>query len=500
METPGGGMPRTPDELHEWIARTLEVTIPREAVISGHAAPFDYVAHAFFEGGVGEGGRSEGPLDAVVWANRGGGKTFLGALVTALDLLFKPGIQIRILAGSLEQAGRMHAHLRSFFERPELAACVAGRITERRIRLANGSTAELLAQSEASVRGTRVQKLRCDEVELFTPEVWEAAQLTTRSARCGEVHVRGVIECFSTMHRCYGLMHQIVGEALEGRRRLFRWGLIDILGRCDEAHLCRAPEGDCALLEECGGRAKERDGAGNPPGHLEVDDAVAMKGRVTIETWEAEMLCERPTRTDAVVPEFDARRHVVAGIPADARASGAGGGVWIGGMDFGYRAPTVFLWAFADRGGTVWVVDERVAKGVVLEEHVRAIAESDWPRPRWIGIDPAGRQVNDQTGRSAAELLKQWGFEVRARAMRTQEGLRLVRSRLGPADGAEARLFIHRRCARLIKSIEGYHYPANNPGSVEPVKDGSDHAVDALRYMITGLDRPYRTRHGRYCG
>jgi hypothetical protein len=32
-----------------------------------------------------------------------------------------------------------------------------GRITERRVKLTNGSVAEVLAQSETSVRGTRVQ-------------------------------------------------------------------------------------------------------------------------------------------------------------------------------------------------------------------------------------------------------------------------------------------------------------------------------------------------------
>ena len=43
-----------------------------------------------------------------------------------------------------------------------------------------------------SVRGTRVQKLRCDEVELFTPEVWDAVQLTTQSKLCGGVEVRAL--------------------------------------------------------------------------------------------------------------------------------------------------------------------------------------------------------------------------------------------------------------------------------------------------------------------
>ena len=34
-----------------------------------------------------------------------------------------------------------------------------------------------------------------------------------------------------------------------------------------------------------------------------------------------------------------------------------------------------------------------------------------------------------------------------------------------------------------------YHYPPQSPEAETPVKDGHDHAADALRYMITNLDR-----------
>jgi hypothetical protein len=62
------------------------------------------------------------------------------------------------------------------------------------------------------VRGTRVQKLRCDEVELFDPEVWEAAQLATMEQDgAATVWVPGTIECLSTMHVPYGLMYRMVG-------------------------------------------------------------------------------------------------------------------------------------------------------------------------------------------------------------------------------------------------------------------------------------------------
>ena len=104
-----------------------------------------------------------------------------------LDLIFKPGIEVRILGGSMEQSKRMHAHLSGLFRHQAIAGMLDGKITQTRVRLTNGSACELLAQSQTSVRGTRVQKLRCDEVELFDPDGWGAAQLATRSKQCGDV-------------------------------------------------------------------------------------------------------------------------------------------------------------------------------------------------------------------------------------------------------------------------------------------------------------------------
>ncbi len=475
--------PRTHDELHAWVREALGVEVAREALIDGHAPPFDYLCHAFFE--------DETPRDMVVWANRGGGKTFLAAIASLADMVFKDGIEIRVLGGSLEQAKRMHTHLRTFLARPGLRGLVDGRITERRVRLVNGSSLELLAQSQTSVRGTRVQKLRCDEVELFDPGVWEAAQLVTRSKMCGEVAVRGSVECLSTMHVPYGLMHRLVQEC-EGEdatRRLFRWGLVDVLGRCGDGYACDSP---CGLLDECAGRAKSRDARGVAPGHVDVGDALTQKRRVGEGTWKAEMLCLAPRRSDCVLPEFDAGAHVVGGLPESRE-----GWLWVGGMDFGIRAPTVVLWAGLDPSGVLWVVDERVEAGMVLAQHVEAIKSAAWPALAWIGVDPAGSQRSGQTGVSDIHAMRAAGLVVKHRRLGVGEGLELVRSRLRPAGGAP-RLYVHRRCARLIESLETYRYHADRPESLEPVKDGSDHAVDALRYMVQNLDRAYETKYSRY--
>jgi hypothetical protein len=54
---------------------------------------------------------------------------------------------------------------------------------------------------------------------------------------------------------------------------------------------------------------------------------------------------------------------------------------------------------------------------------------------------------------------------------------------------------VHPRAVqKLIEAMEKYHYAPG--GSEVPVKDGSDHAVDALRYFFVNRNR-FETRGGR---
>ena len=64
------------------------------------------------------------------------------------------------------------------------------------------------------------------------------------------------------------------------------------------------------------------------------------------------------------------------------------------------------------------------------------------------------------------------------------EGVERVRRRLDRGT-----LLIHPRCVRLIEAMQSYHFDAQHAGSDVPVKDGPDHACDALRYLILNLER-----------
>lgn len=487
-------MPQDRRELAAWVAAILEMPMPEKGCCAGHGSPLDYLAHSFFE--------REGGTDAVVWACRGGGKTMMGAVATLLDLLFKPGIQVRILGGSFEQSEKMYSYLRGLVER-HFSTWLKEAPTQRRLALTNGSKVEVLAQSDTSVRGQRVQKLRCDEVELFDPEVWQAAQLTTRSSgrALDGTRVKGSVEAFSTMHKPGGLMQQVLeeqGTEQQGAagRKVFAWCVWDVLEKCPEWRQCAG----CPLEKECGGRAKLVEGDG---GFVKIEDVIAMRGRVSRATWEHEMLCQRPRFEDAVFAGFRRETHArawVGAAPAAGQVVVVEGRALrveavIAGVDFGYRHAFVSLWMVMLREAgrrVVWVVDELVTREQTVSRNAEQMRERAWSGAAggFVGgvtvyCDNAGGQVNGQTGKTDERVLREAGFVTKRRAMRIEEGVAEIAELVSPAAGT-ARLLVDPRCARVIAALEGYRRGADGCA----VKDGvHDHVIDALRYAVGGHDR-----------
>ena len=475
--------PHTPDELHHFVRAMFGLNVPRRAIVDGNDAPFAYLEHTFFESDEPSGG------DCVVWANRGGGKTQLGAAATLLDLMFKPGIEICILGGSFEQSSRMYEYLRYLAERPMLHRLMARQPTQRRLELINASRVDVLTQSQQNVRGRHVHKLRCDEVELFKPDVWQAAQMAVRSSQCGPVAVRGAVEAISTMHRPYGLMRRIVEAGAPAQ--VMRWCYLDVIERCPPARDCQT----CRLWNDCRGRAKQADG------FIRIDDLVDQHRRSSDETWDSEMMCRRPRRDTCVYPNFDIRRHVAPGERNPrTRDNVEPQATLIGGMDLGLRSPLVLLWAYLlDRGNDVFdhvveVAGEYVQEGLTLEQHLQRIESRNWPQPVWIGVDPAGGQRSSQTGLSDIEVLRRHGYNVRTCISRLRPGIECVRRRLDRDT-----LRIDPSCHRLIEAMETYHFDTQRPQNEIPVKDGPDHACDALRYMLMNLENAGgRVEAGQY--
>ena len=476
--------PSDRQQLAAYVKAFLGLTIPSQRMCPDHDSPLDYLSFSIL-GFCGQQITKEGVngirranQDIAVWANRGGGKTQLGAVASLLECVFLPGCSVRILGGCEEQSQRMYKYLRTGLK-GGFTTQVEGKVTSRGCEFVNGANVQVLAQSDRSVRGHHVQRLRCDEVELFDPAVWQAAQFITHSR--DEIPAR--LEVFSTMHRPFGLMHEIINSAAENNMRVFRWCLWEVIERCMERNCSQ-----CVLWQDCRGRAKRADG------YYLIDDAIAQKRRSSAAAWQSEMLCRKPSREDVVFGEFDPVQHV-------RQVDYEGELPLYRSIDFGFANPLACLFIQIDDDGVVRVVDEHIKSRTTLAVHARLIKER-YPQPvEATYCDPAGRQRNEITGTAVTQELTALGIPTRSRSSRIIDGIELIRSFLAPAQGP-TRLIIAPRCQQLIRAMQSLRYRRLSDGRLTevPDKDGvHDHVIDALRYFfINRFSRKYPVREIRY--
>jgi len=470
--------PTTRGDLKNYVKVFLGIDIPDKRICPEHNSPMDYLWYSFSTDFAAE---KAANADAIIWANRSGGKTELAAIATLADCIFKPNCQVRILAGSGEQAGRMYEYLTGFLK-GGFEEFLAGPVRKGKCSFINGSAVEVLTQSPMSVRGQHTQKLRCDEVELFDEDVFAAAKFTTQST----AGLAAAMEVISTMHRPYGLMQKIISQAAQFGTPVFKWCLWEVIEKCRNRSCSQ-----CPLWGDCQGKAKQANG------YLKIDDCITAMRRASRAGWESEMLCKRPSLENVVFDEFDPAIHVRQldydpNLPVYRT------------LDFGFVNPFVCLWIQVDDDGVVRVIDEYVRSRATIDVHAEQV-KSRTPAPEQqvaaTFCDPAGASVNDITGTSVVRELRTLGIAVRYRRSGILEGIELIRRAIRSGD-SRSRLVISSRCCRLIEAMRCYHYP--EPGSVAaagelPLKDGLyDHPIDALRYFFINYKHSTKTATRRY--
>ncbi len=467
--------PVTKADLKNYIKVFLGIDVPDRQICPEHSSPLDYLWYGF---NCDFSNPKPANADCVVWANRGGGKTDLAAVATLLDCVFKPNCQVRILAGSEEQAGRMYRYLTDFL-RLGFDKFLAEPVRKTGCRFANGSAVDVLTQSQASVRGQHIQKLRCDEVELFDPDVFNAAKFTTQST---DSIIAGM-ETISTMHKPYGLMQKIVSSAAKTGTPVLKWCIWETIEKCADRNCSQ-----CPLWGDCAGRAKQA------VGYLKIDDCITQMRRSSRAGWEAEMLCIKPNLENVVFDQFDTAIHVRP-VEYDANLP------LYRSLDFGFANPFVCLWIQIDSEGVVRMIDEYVRTRATIDVHAAELkTRIPGGESRVIATfcDPAGAGANDVTGTSAVRELRSLGINVRYRRSGIAEGIESIRRAI--RDGAgKSRFIVSPKCARLIEALTCYHYPDTPTGDELPLKDGVyDHPIDALRYFFINIEHTARTGHRIY--
>jgi len=471
--------PATKQDLKNYIKVFLGIDVPDKQICDEHNGPLDYLWRSF---NCDFANHKLANADCVVWANRGGGKTGLAAAATLLDCIFKPNCQVRILAGSEDQAGRMYQYLTGFL-RNGFEKYLAGPVRKTGCQFTNGSAVDVLTQSQASVRGQHIQKLRCDEVELFDSDVFNAAKFTTQSSNA----VIAGMETISTMHRPYGLMQKIVSSAEKTGTPVFKWCVWETIEKCVDRN-CST----CALWGDCAGRAKQA------AGYLKIDDCITQMRRSSRAGWEAEMLCLKPNLENVVFDQFDPAIHVRA-VDYDPNLP------LYRSLDFGFINPFVCLWIQVDNAGVIRVIDEYVRRRATIDIHAAEMKSRTWHGlpARAINViatycDPAGAGANDVTGTSAIRELNSLGIKVRYRRSVIAEGIELIRRVI--RDGAgQSKFIVSPKCPRLIEALTCYHY-SDLPAEDElPLKDGVyDHPIDALRYFFINFGRNNKDEQRAY--
>ena len=165
-------------------------------------------------------------------------------------------------------------------------------------------------------------------------------------------------------------------------------------------------------------------------------------------------------------------------------------GRWVGGIDFGFRNPFCALWGVLDRDDVLWICHERYLRETGIHEHATALANQA-PGVMWYA-DPAGP--------TEIEELRRAGLKVLRGGNAIQAGIAAVNARL-----RTGRLRVLRSaCPNLLAEAKLYRYPSslNSQAESEVPLDRNNHALAALRYLVSRLDTGFvarfRRRHGSY--
>ena len=194
------------------------------------------------------------------------------------------------------------------------------------------------------------------------------------------------------------------------------------------------------------------------PEHLDKD-----RRAMTEAEFRQEYCCSFEAVEGVVYPDLP--RCVVPGpAPAFKRR--------YGGIDFGYRNPFAAVWGGLDRDGILWLTNEHYVREEPPSFHAARL-----PRDVMWYADPHG----------AGEIaeLRRAGLTVRKGNAAVINGIAAVQTRIRTGTLR----IVQGTCPNLLDEAGLYRWDdaPEERRSEKPV-DGYDHALDALRYLISRLD------------
>jgi len=162
-------------------------------------------------------------------------------------------------------------------------------------------------------------------------------------------------------------------------------------------------------------------------------------------------------------------------------------------IDFGFRMPAIlFIQTYWDDSREHIRIFDSILhkKNIKTEDLIKMIKTKGYPIMSFYG-DPAGSNVQGQSGAGDMEIFRRSGIKVISTRNRTSRNIvasvAYTRGFFESADGIR-RVHVDKKCVDVIEDFEEYRYPESEDGKPvkeEPVKDGHhDHGNDAFRYFI----------------
>ena len=485
--------PANRKQLWSFVLTHFGVALPHRTFTPSHSSPFGFVADAFFHPGT----------DVAAWANRSGGKTLGASILAALEFLFNDHLQGRVLSGSEDQARNLYDYWSRWCHGP-LAERIEGEVRRQLTQVAGGRL-EILAASQKRVRGPKVHRLYEDELDEIDRDIDTAAVGMIASAD----GLPGRTVYTSTWHRADGPMAALIEACPDNGVSLHKWNLWESIEQCpprrhDHGRGCRT----CPLAGACLAKAEEVNRSQIPAGPdrgddcvgiaaeamglYRIDDAIKAFSKLGRAAWEAEFECRRPRTEGLVYPQFDPLVHRCEKPPAELTIYRA--------IDWGHGV-FVCLWLGEDKDGATYLLDTYRAELGTIHQHAATIKAHRLKNVRDTYCDPAGRNRNDQTGRSNVEIFGEYGircsYTLSPKAREIRNGIELVRGELMSAAGRPRFFFLPNQSSRIfVKAMQSYHNRKVNGVWLDEPQDPQEfeHIPDALRYYFVNR------RHGSSIG
>jgi hypothetical protein len=185
----------------------------------------------------------------------------------------------------------------------------------------------------------------------------------------------------------------------------------------------------------------------------------------------------------AAFTEFDRNLHIIEPFELPM--------YWerIKGIDYGYASESACVWgAIDDSDGTLIIYRELYRKGMLATELATTLMQMEAYDPFSVPgvLDTACWARTGMTGPTVGETLVKAGHKLRRADKNRVAGKVQIHEYLKLRPSGRPRIQIFNTCPNLIRELQSIPLDKNNPEDVDT--HASDHAYDALRYLI--MSRP----------